>query len=378
MMSFSKKCCVYITIFSLFFATLPLTGYANPEIESPSYILMDGKTGTVLLAKNENEKRPLASVTKIMTMTLIMDELTSGNLKLTDKVTTSENASKMGGSQVFLKANEQMDVETLIKCIFVASANDASYAMAEHIAGSAEAFVEKMNKKSQDLGLVNTHFKNPHGLDEDGHFSSANDIAVISRELIKHSIVKNYTSIWQEKIRGGAFELTNTNKLIRFYEGATGLKTGSTSKAGFCISATAKRKNLELIAVTLGASTSNNRFADAKALLDYGFANYKNVTLTTKVSEISQVEIIYGKQATIGVFPSSDLDFLVKADDKAKIETVITTTPKKAPIKEGDVLGKISFTKDGKVISETDLISTSSVKKKTYFDVINDFLKLIW
>jgi D-alanyl-D-alanine carboxypeptidase (penicillin-binding protein 5/6) len=338
---------------------------------------MDSKTGTVLLAKNENEKRPLASVTKIMTMTIIMDELASGNLKLTDKVTTSENAAKMGGSQVFLKVNEQMDVETLIKCIFVASANDASYAMAEQIAGSAEAFVERMNKKAQELGLVNTQFKNPHGLDEDGHYSSAADIAVISRALIKHSIVKNYTSIWQEKIRNGAFELSNTNKLIRFYEGATGLKTGSTSKAGFCISATAKRKNLELIAVTLGASTSNNRFSDAKALLDYGFANYKNVTLTTKADEISKVDIIYGKTTNIGVYPSADLDYLAKADDKSKIETVITTTPKKAPINTGDILGKISFTKDGKVISETDLIATSSVKKKTYFDVINDFLKLI-
>jgi D-alanyl-D-alanine carboxypeptidase (penicillin-binding protein 5/6) len=338
---------------------------------------MDAKTGTVLLAKNENEKRPLASVTKIMTMTIIMDEIAAGNLKLTDKISTSENAAKMGGSQIFLKANEQLDVETLIKSIFVASANDASFAMAEHIAGSEAAFVERMNKKAKELGLSNTNFKNPHGLDEDGHYSSAADIAVISRELIKYPIVRNYTTIWQEKIRNGAFELTNTNKLIRFYEGATGLKTGSTNKAGFCISATAERKNLELIAVTLGASTSNNRFSDAKALLDYGFSNYKNVSLINKADEVAKVDIIYGKTANIGLYPREDLDYLSKTDDKTKIETVITTTPKKAPINEGDVLGKISFTKNGAVILETDLIAKGKVSRKTYFDVINDFLKII-
>jgi D-alanyl-D-alanine carboxypeptidase (penicillin-binding protein 5/6) len=372
-----KKYSLYIIIFSIIITIFPLNSLANIEVESPSYILMDSKTGTVLLSKNENDKRPLASVTKIMTMTIIMEELASGNLKLSDKIATSENASKMGGSQIFLKANEQMDVETLIKSIFVASANDASYAMAEHIAGSEALFVERMNKKAQELGLLNTNFKNPHGLDEDGHYSSAFDIAVISRELMKYPLVKNYTSIWQDKIRNGTFELTNTNKLIRFYEGANGLKTGSTGKAGFCISATAKRKNLELIAVTLGASTSNNRFSDAKALLDYGFSNYKNITLASKENEVAKVEIVYGKTSNISLYPNIDLDYLIKSDDKAKIDTVIETYPKKAPIKEGDVLGKISFTKEGKVILEANLITKIKVNKKTYFDVINDFLKII-
>ena len=217
--------------------------------------------------------------------------------------------------------------------------------------------------------------KNPHGLDEDGHYSSAHDVAVMSRELLKHEEIRKYTTIWQEKIRDGAFELTNTNKLIRFYEGATGLKTGSTTKAGYCLSASAKRENLELIAVELGSDNSNNRFADAKALLDYGFANYKLIDLTNKKDVVAQTEIIYGKQSTVDLYASEDLDYLLKTSDKEKIEKTITTVPTTAPVKIGDVLGKISFTKNGETIMETDLVAGMDVQKKTMFDILNEFLK---
>ena len=363
-----------ISILSIVLILVCISAYANVETESPSYMLMDQKTGRILLSKGEDEKRSIASVTKIMTMSIIMEELHNGNLALEDMVTASENASKMGGSQIFLKANEKMSADTMIKSIFVASANDAAVAMAEHISGSVPAFVERMNKKANDLGLTNTLFQNPHGLDQDNHYSTAHDLAVISRQLMNYPEVTNYTKIWQENIRDGAFELTNTNKLIRFYDGATGLKTGSTSKAGYCIAATAKRNNLELIAVTLGADTSNNRFNDAKALLDYGFANYKSIPLTDKNNIAAEAEVIYGREKTVQLYPKEDLDYLIKTEDKDEIEKVISFEAKKAPISPGDALGKISFTKNGELIAECDLISTVTVEKKSYFDTINDFL----
>ena len=365
----------FSVITTIIIASIFQSVHANVETVSPSYLLMDSKTGQVLLAKNEHEKRPMASVTKIMTLAVIMEEIHNGNLAIDQKIKASENASKMGGSQIFLKANEEMTADTLIKSIFVASANDASVAMAEHISGSVSAFVERMNKKAADLSLVNTVFKNPHGLDEDGHYSTAHDLAVISRALISYPEVTKYTTIWQDTIRDGAFELTNTNKLVRFYDGATGLKTGSTSKAGNCISATAKRNNLELIAVSLGADTSANRFNDAKRILDYGFANYKSIPLTSTKNTVATAEIIYGCETTVDLYPKEDIDFLLKTEDKDKIDKVIMVEPKKAPINIGDVLGKISFTKNGEIISECELIATTAVEKKSYFDIINEFIK---
>jgi len=370
MTSFLRKTTLTLIIIIVVFQA----AYANVETSSPSYLLMDKKTGAILLSKNENDKRPMASVTKIMTLSIIMEELRNDNLALTDMVTASENASKMGGSQIFLKANEQMSVDTMLKSIFVASANDCSVAMAEHISGSVPAFVERMNKKAADLGLKDSLFQNPHGLDQDNHYSTAHDLAIISRELSLYPETENYTKIWQEKIRDGAFELTNTNKLVRFYDGSTGLKTGSTSKAGYCISATAKRNNLELIAVTLGADTSNDRFNDAKMLLDYGFANYKSIPLTDRQNLMATADVIYGREKTVDLYPREDIDYLIKTEDKDKIEKEITFEPGKAPINPDDPLGKIIFTKNGELIAECDLVSTVTIERKSYFDIINEFL----
>ncbi len=372
-MNFQKKIisCVFLCVFMMLLSS---HAFANAELSSPSYILMDEKTGAVLLKKNENEKRAIASVTKIMTMLLTFEDIEKGNVSLSDTVTASENATKMGGSQVYLKENEEMTLETMIKTVFVASANDSCVAIAEKLSGNVGSFVARMNERAAELGLKNSSFKNPHGLDEDGHYSSAYDLAVISRELMKHD-VKKYTTIWQDTIRDGAFTLSNTNKLIRFYPGATGLKTGSTSKAGNCISATAKKGNLELIAVVLGAETSKERFNDAKALLEYGFSNYKMLSLAQSDKKAAECNVEYSNNETVPVFPEKDIDHLIKANDNSTIKTQITLEENlKAPVKKGQVLGKMSFIKDGKEIDSVNLISGEDAEKKTYFDIVREFM----
>lgn len=347
--------------------------FCQVETHSPSYILMDKSTGSVLLKKNENETLPMASVTKIMTMLLTFEEIEKGNLSLEDKIIASANASSMGGSQIYLKENEEMSLETLIKSIFVASANDACVAIAEKIGGTVDGFVNRMNERAKELGLKNTSFKNPHGLDDDGHYSSAHDLAVISRELMKYDIRK-YTTIWQDTIRNGEFTLTNTNKLIRFYPDATGLKTGSTSKAGYCMSATAQKGNMELIAVVLGADTSKNRFNDAKALLDYGFSNYKILSLVKKETKIGDCDITYGKEEKVSVYPKENVDWLIKANDKSQIKTEIQTDKLSAPVKKGQKAGMMYFFKDGKEIARMELVCERNVEKKNYFDIVRDFM----
>ncbi len=373
-MGFFKRIVLLFMVCFFFIFGLP-SAYANVELTSPSYILMDKKTGEILLEKNANEKRAIASVTKIMTMLLTFEEIEKGNVSLSEKITASENASKMGGSQIYLKENEEMTLETLIKSVFVASANDSCIAIAEHLCGNESSFVLKMNERAKELGLKNSSFKNPHGLDEDGHYSSAYDLAMISRELMNHDIEK-YTTIWQDTIRNGEFTLSNTNKLIRFYPGATGLKTGSTSIAKNCISATAKKGDFELIAVILGAPTSKDRFNDAKALLNYGFSNYKLLNLAKSDKTVGKCEVEFSLTPTISVFPKEDLDCLIKANDNSQIKTELNL-PKKltAPIKKGDTIGEISFIKDGNVIAKTPLISGNDAPKKTYLDIVKEFLR---
>ncbi len=347
------------------------------SLDATSYLLMESSTGTVLTAKNETEERPMASITKLMTVLLILEELDKGNLSLTDTVTASANATAMGGSQIYLKENEVMNVDTLLKSILVASANDSCVAMAEHIAGSEEAFVKRMNQRANELGLTATVYKNPHGLDDDGHHSSAKDIATLSREVIKHDIVKNYTTIWQERIRDGAFELTNTNKLVRFYDGATGLKTGSTTNAGFCLSATAKRNGMELIGVVLNSSTGELRFTDAKKLLDYGFSNYALKQLATLDQSFAEVEIGYGKKESVALYPKEALTLLSKKNEQKNAEPKIELYSVKAPLTEGAVCGKLMFEADGELIKETDLIVKESVEKQSFFQTVLEFLKVI-
>lgn len=347
--------------------------FANVETVSPSYILADKETKTVLLKKNENERRPIASVTKIMTLLITFEEVEKGNLKLEETIVASADASKMGGSQIYLKENEEMTLENLIKSMFVASANDACVAVAERIGGSQEAFVERMNEKAEELGLKNTFFKNPHGLDEDGHYSSAYDLFVISCELMKYDIQK-YTTIWQDTVRNGEFTLTNTNKLIRFYPGATGLKTGSTSKAGYCMSATAKKGNTELIAVVLGAKTSKDRFNDAKALLNYGFSNYKNLSLAKENEVVEEVDVGYGKNDKSKICTKNNVNILVKTNDKEKIEKRIEIGEFVAPIKKGKSAGMMYFTKNGKEVGKVELVFYEDNEKKSYFETVKAFI----
>lgn len=367
--NFKKILCSFLC-FVIFGTTVC---YCQIETNSPSYLLMDKSTGTVLLKKNENDRRPMASVTKIMTMLLTFEEIEKGNLHLDDKIITSANASGMGGSQIYLKENEEMSLETLIKSVFVSSANDACVAIAEKISGTVDGFVNKMNERAKELGLKNTAFKNPHGLDDDGHYSSAYDLAVISRELMKYDIRK-YTTIWQDTIRNGEFTLTNTNKLIRFYPDATGLKTGSTSKAGYCMSATAQKGNMELIAVVLGADTSKNRFNDARSLLDYGFSNYKILSLIKKETKIDDCDVTYGEEEKISVYPKENVDWLIKSNDKSQIKTQVETDTLSAPVKKGQKAGTMRFLKDGKEIACVELECARDIEKKSYFDVVRDFV----
>lgn len=368
-------CCI---LSLLLFSAIPVC--AEPIAATPeatSYLLMEAQSGTVLLSQNEAEERPMASITKLMTVLLILEELQSERLSLSDTVTASANAAAMGGSQIYLKENEVMDVDTLLKSILVASANDSCVAMAEHLCGSEEAFVERMNQRAKELGLVNTQYKNAHGLDDDGHYSSAFDIATISREVMKHDIVRNYTSIWQEKIRNDTFELTNTNKLIRFYDGATGLKTGSTTNAGFCLSATAKRNDMELIAVVLNSPTGQMRFTDAKKLLDYGFANYAVKKLAVPEEVVAEAELRYGKTDTVKLYPKEPLQLLTKKQDTIDPQPRIELYSLRAPVKEGAVLGKLCFEQDGTIIRETELVTKEAVGKRSFLDTVKEFLKVI-
>lgn len=360
-------------LFVCFFCIFPSNVFGNVEVTAPSYILGDFGTGEIFSKQNENERRPIASVTKIMTLLLTFEEIEKGNLNLNEKIIASANASKMGGSQIFLKENEEMTLDTLIKSIFVASANDSCVAVAERISGSEENFVKKMNEKAKELGLKNTLFKNPHGLDEEDHYSSAYDLFVISRELMKYDIQK-YTTIWQDTIRNGEFTLTNTNKLIRFFPGATGLKTGSTSKAGFCMSATAKKGNMELIAVILGAKTSKDRFNDAKSLLNYGFSEYKILTLAKKDEKVGENRVFYGKNDIIGIYPKEDVNLLIKSGDKEEIKKRIETNEATAPIKKGEKAGIMYFEKNGKKIKQVELVFGENIDKKSYFDIVKDFV----
>lgn len=368
-------------ILALCFMTVP-NAYADEPLaglNAKSMLLMEADSGIVLHEYNSDEKLPIASVTKIMTMLLIMEAIDSGRISPDDMVPVSERAMSMGGSTMFLETGEQLSVSDMLKGIAVASANDGAVAMAEFVAGSESAFVEMMNEKAKELGMENTNFVNTNGLDDENHFSTARDVALMSRELLKHKKIFEYTTIWTDSMRDGKFQLANTNKLIRFYSGANGLKTGSTSKALCCISATALRDNMQLIAVVLAAPTSKDRFAAARGLLDYGFANYKVQKLAEKGEEISEISVIKGKKDKISVCVAEDCSLLTKkgigseAERKINLPEMLT-----APIKAGDAVGSIEFLIDGNVEKSTDIIAAADVEKKTYFAfVIDAFRKWI-
>ncbi len=337
-------------------------------LDAPSALLMEKATGTVLFAKDEHTPREGASVTKVMTLLLTMEAIDSGALSYDDVVTGSAHAASMGGSQIWLKEGEQMRAEDLIKAVCVVSGNDAAVALGEHLAGSEEAFVERMNARAKELGMNDTHFLNCTGLPAEGHVTSAYDIALMSRELIlHHPDIRRFTTIWMDSLRGGESLLVNTNKLVRFYPGATGLKTGSTSSAKYCISATAEKDGMELIAVVLGGSTSDKRFADAKTLLNYGFAAYTLLPVVPE-SPLPAVPVTLGERRQVqAVLPQGSVLLLEKNRANALTQSLTLSEAVEAPVEQGDTLGSLDlFTADGTLLSSLPLLAGESVARLTW------------
>lgn len=361
--------------FVLLYLILPaFAAEYTADVNAKSAILIEASTGKIIFEKNADEALPPASVTKIMSLLLVMEAIDSGRLNYTDMVSVSAHAASMGGSQVYLKEGESMSVDELIKCVVVASANDATVALAEHVAGSEEAFVAKMNARAEELGMKNTHFENTNGLDDSvtNHLTSARDIAIMSRELISHEKILEYSSIWMDTIRDGAFGLTNTNRLIRFYKGANGLKTGSTSKALFCMSATALRDGMQLIAVIMGAPTRDIRNEEAKKLLDFGFANYS--VLNKEGGTLPNIKVLGGTKEDCSLSYPGFSALLNKGED-LKIETK-TELPVSinAPVKAGDMIGTVSYYCGDKKVGEVGITATETVEKISFGEL---FLRML-
>ena len=345
-------------------AALELSDPAAPEIAAPSAVLIERETGSVLYARGETDRRPPASVTKVMTLLLVAEAVDNGTIALDDMVTGSERAASMGGSQIWLEVGEQLSVSDMIKCVAVVSANDCAVALAEHLYGSEAAFVERMNERAEELCLENTHFTNCTGLfDDTAHYTCALDIAVMSRELLSHEWIKDYTTIWMDSIRDGKSELTNTNKLVRYYEGCTGLKTGYTSTAMYCLSASAERDGTEYIAVIMHAESIESRNADASALLDYGFANYTLCPLTDG-SELPQVTVELGEAESVGTVCDGGGAVLLRTRDAVGITRSVELPERvAAPVQAGDVLGKLVVSNSSGPLAEVPLLASDSVER---------------
>ena len=346
---------------------------AELTVAGKSSLLMDVATGTVLHEQNPHEKLAPASVTKVMTMLLIMEAVDSGKIAMTDMVTASETAAKKGGSQIFLKAGETMSVSDMLKSIAVSSANDCACAMAEHIAGSEEAFVARMNERAAELGMQDTHFVNCTGLDDDpeaeNHRTSAYDIALMSRELLKnHPDIKKFTTIWMDTVRNGTFGLSNTNKLVRFYQGATGLKTGFTSGAGYCLSATALRDGMELIAVVMGADTSTSRNNACKQLLDYGFANFS--VIVPELTEAEPVGVKLGKSETVDAVLGDSSGLLIDKAQKSGVSMELSMAESvTAPVSRGQRLGTLTVKTGEQILKEVPLVAAEGVERMSLGDL---------
>jgi D-alanyl-D-alanine carboxypeptidase (penicillin-binding protein 5/6) len=350
------------------------------DVAGKSAVLMDAATGTVLYEKNAHEPLAPASVTKVMTMLLIMEAIDSEKIGWNDMVTASEAAAAKGGSQIYLKVGESMTVSDMVKSIAVSSANDAACAMAEHISGSESAFVEQMNKRAKELGMEHSHFVNCTGLDDDPqaaqHLTCAYDIALMSRELLqRHPDIKKFTTIWMDTIRNGSFGLANTNKLVRFYSGATGLKTGFTAKAGYCLSASAQRDGMELIAVVMGAETSKDRFAACKSMLDYGFANFALVVPERKEG---QVPVKLGLQETVTAVPAEDVHLLVEKQQKGDVTVQIQLQEQmSAPLSQGQRLGTMTVRSGEQILAQIPMVAATSVPRLTWGQIFARILGYI-
>lgn len=361
-----------------------LSAYAAPlkdddiEIAAPSALLMEKSTGEVLYEKNAHERRFPASVTKVMTMLLIVEDIESGKISLDDTVTASARAASFGGSCVYLEAGEQMSVSEMLKCIAVVSANDCAVAMAEHLSGSEQLFVDRMNARAEELGLKDTHFTGCTGLFDDGeHYTSAYDIAVMSRELIKHELIKDYTTIWMDSIRGGEFELSNTNKLVYWYEGCTGLKTGYTSSAMYCLSATAEREGVEYIAVIMHGESIDSRNNDAMTLLNYAFANYSLCSLRPE-EELPRLPVELGSEGSVALEYGGNEFALVRKSGAQPEYTYELPEKLKAPIYKGDVLGRINVTLGGERAAEIPLCAAEDVPRIGFFGMLSMLAKSLF
>lgn len=367
---------------ALLLGLLPFTANAaNLEVEAKSALLMDVATGTILYEQNSHEALAPASVTKVMTMLLIMEAIDSGKIGWADTVTVSESAAAKGGSQVYLKVGETMSVEEMLKSIAVSSANDCACAMAEHLCGSEAAFVEAMNTRAEELGMADTHFVNCTGLDDGedaaSHKTSAHDIALMSRELLgRHPDITRFTTIWMDTIRDGAFGLSNTNKMVRFYNGCTGLKTGFTSGAGYCLSASAERDGLQLIAVVMGCETSQKRFAACKSMLDYGFANF--ALIQPELPEAASVPVKLGVADTVNAVPAQDGRMLIDKGQKASVTTeVVLDEEVTAPVSQGQRLGTMTVKAGEQILTEIPMVAEAGVEKLTFWQMFGRLMRKV-
>ena len=369
-------CCLLMGLF-------PKRAYgAALEVAGKSAVLMDVETGTVMYESNAHEPLAPASVTKVMTMLLIMEAIDSGRIRWEDTVTASETAAAKGGSQIYLKVGETMPVTDMVKSIAVSSANDCACAMAEHLAGSEAAFVEQMNERAKELGMNDTNFVNCTGLDDapesSAHRTSAYDIAIMSRQLLKnHPDIKKYTTIWMDTVRDGAFGLANTNKMVRFYSGCTGLKTGYTSGAGYCLSASAERDGMELIAVVMGSETSQDRFAACKSMLDYGFANFAvvNPDLT---EQDTAVPVRLGKETSVSAILGGDTGMLIDKAKKSAVTTEVALAESvTAPVSKGQNLGTMTVKAGDQVLAEVPLVAAEDVPRLTWWDLFVKVLRRV-
>lgn len=361
----SSFLCVAMLLTVMF--PIKVKAVSDNNITSPSAVLMETSSGKVIYQKNSHEKRACASVTKVMTLLLVFEALDSGKIHLDDNVTASEHASSMGGSDIWLEKGETMSVNDMIKATVVASANDAAVALAEHISGSEDAFVEQMNQRAKQLKMNDTTFKNCNGLDEDGHITSANDVGIMSCELMKHKKIFDYTSIWIDNLRGGKTQIVNTNKLLKTYNGITGLKTGTTNDAGCCMAASAKRGNVSLVAVVLGCKTGKERFADAAALLDYGFANVAVRELSLPEDMPKDIPVEGGMADKVCLKCDVSSTMVIDKGSSKEIKTnIILPKSIKAPIKKGQTLGTLEFSINGKTVKKCSINAMDSVDSTSF------------
>lgn len=370
-------------IIAIIFTAIPVfsvevNAVTEETITAPSAVLMETSSGKILFEKNPHEQRPCASITKVMTMLLVCEAIDNGKLSLDDTITASAHAASMGGSDIWLEEGETMSADDMIKATVVASANDAAVALAEHLCGSEEVFVEKMNEKASQLGMNDTVFKNCNGLDEDGHITSAYDVAVMSRELMKHEMIFDYTSIWLDNLRDGKTQIVNTNKLLKTYNGITGLKTGTTNDAGCCMSASAKRGDMNLVAVVLGCNSGKERFSDAAALLDYGFANFSVTQLKAPEDLPKTIKVENGMQGNIGIGCDVNASIVLDKNSSSKIVSKIDLPESiEAPVVSGQKLGTVTYSLDGNAVKSFEITALQDAEKISFASVFSVLLNSI-